>query len=855
MTILSKTKLFFNKLNERFSNPRLSQDAFDPGSVSLENLQTLLMISQTLTSQRNLDEVLGFLLGEIQKSLHIDCGVLMVEDDGYFRVRAHREFSASFAEKFKVPLGQGPVGQCYSLNQKLVLSRKDLSTLPEFEVFLRGENWQSLFITALTVQNQNLCVFLATSKKMDFFSEKMLNMMEPFLKILSVGIRNAQFVERMEKFSHRLEAEISSTTKELTLTNNRLIHRVRELKALYEIALTAGNHASLEEVFKIVSAKVQELFNLEHVGFFINLSPKEKFAGLSLQYPSFGLPKEVHEGWRIDSNNFAQGGPMTKTIFESFSSGTTKIFQVIPTSLKSEVPSCARVSDPKLLEKVVFHSLTVVPLESSQTNLGVMVLLDPMKNVSSSQTPEEFSKEQQRTLTLIANRIVAAIENIHLNLEIQKRLADLSALQEVNETLYANPIFEFDLAKIVKIILKSLSCDLCAFMFFDPSSAELVTRVSQSSLHTSGESAPSMPTPSERNASIQVFKEGKSQILNDVCPDNNALLHTKTGQKNCSLMLVPLKVEKEVIGVLKLGSREKSFFNRHHLRLAELIAARAAVVVQNAQLYEKIMRSNKELERLNRVKMEFVSMVSHELRTPLTALKGFVDIVMTEEAGSLNDQQKHFLEIAHGSIDRLSILISDLLDISRIESGQMKLEFVPLSLERVLRESFETYQAATETKKIAFSLEVKKKLPEIMADELRIKQVMDNLISNAMKFTPTGGNVKIVADDMGDFVLVSVADTGIGIKKEDQGKVFEKFYQVDSSLTRQVGGTGLGLAISKSIIEVHGGRIWVESEVGKGSTFRFLLPRMRKEMYKSNGKSSEKLPTGKRTDLKSKQGR
>jgi signal transduction histidine kinase len=305
--------------------------------------------------------------------------------------------------------------------------------------------------------------------------------------------------------------------------------------------------------------------------------------------------------------------------------------------------------------------------------------------------------------------------------------------------------------------------------------------------------------------------------------------HAEMKQNICSMMIVPLKVENEVMGVLRLGSREKSFFDQHHLRLAELIADRAAVIVQNARLYDKVLKANRELERLNRVKTEFVSMVSHELRTPVTAIKGFVDVVMNEEAGPLNSQQIKFLKIAHNSIDRLTILISDLLDISRIEAGQMKLEMHPISMVKILQDSAETYRATIEGKKIGFHVKIAEKLPEVLADESRIKQVIDNLLSNAMKFTSPDGSIKLLVEDMGDFVLVNVSDTGVGIKKENQEKIFDRFFQVDSSLTRQVGGTGLGLAISKSIIEMHGGRIWVESEEGKGSTFRFLLPRLREK--------------------------
>ena len=162
----------------------------------------------------------------------------------------------------------------------------------------------------------------------------------------------------------------------------------------------------------------------------------------------------------------------------------------------------------------------------------------------------------------------------------------------------------------------------------------------------------------------------------------------------------------------------------------------------------------------------------------------------------------------------------------------MKIELEPVSIEKLMQDCLETHRAGTEAKKISLELRLDRKIPMAIADESRVKQVIDNLISNAMKFTPENGSIKMSADDLGDFVLISVADSGVGIKKDDQEKIFSMFYQVDSSLTRKVGGTGLGLAISKSIIEMHGGRIWVESEAGQGSIFRFLLPRFRERKSK-----------------------
>lgn len=499
-------------------------------------------------------------------------------------------------------------------------------------------------------------------------------------------------------------------------------------------------------------------------------------------------------------------------------------------SLKKELS----LQDPSLIgfEEVVLGSIIAVPLKTAQRTLGVMVLSNPLKDSALLEMLEEgIADEKSRTLSLIAARIASSLESVLQNQEIQMRLGDLVTLQEIGEAFYATPVLEFVLSKIVKIMHKSLHCDVCTFLFYDPLRKLLVSHLpgtQDMSQMTSG-SAEGFSLD-ENNLSFTVFKEKKSRNVEDVDGPDTSLKLTRTEfeQSVNSMIIIPLKVENEMIGVLRLGSKKKAFFNAHHIRLGELIADRAAVIIQNALLYEKVLDANRELENLNKVKTEFVSVVSHELRTPVTAIKGFVDVVLSEEVGALNDHQKKFLNIAHNAVDRLTFLISDLLDISRIESGHLRLELLPVSMSQVLHDASEACRVSLEAKKIKLVLNIDKNLPHIQADSSRIRQVVDNLLSNAIKFSMTENcTIRLSADNMGDFLLISVQDTGVGIKKDDQEKIFEKFVQGDSSLTRQAGGTGLGLAICKAIIEMHGGRVWVESTPGKGSTFRFLLPRSR----------------------------
>ncbi len=240
--------------------------------------------------------------------------------------------------------------------------------------------------------------------------------------------------------------------------------------------------------------------------------------------------------------------------------------------------------------------------------------------------------------------------------------------------------------------------------------------------------------------------------------------------------------------------------------------------------YVKSLHDITAEKKIDQLKTEFVSTVSHELRTPLTSIKGYVDLLLEQEAGSINQTQREFLRIVKQNNDRLVTLINDLLDISKIESGRVHFKIKTQNLTEILTEVTDTFKMLANQKKQIFKLDISNNLPEIAADRDRLSQVVANLVSNAIKYTPTGGTIKVRAMQKDSRVEVRVTDNGMGISQEDQDSLFTKFFRVDSSLTREVGGTGLGLSICKTIIELHGGKIWVDSDFGKGSTFIFSIP-------------------------------
>ena len=287
-----------------------------------------------------------------------------------------------------------------------------------------------------------------------------------------------------------------------------------------------------------------------------------------------------------------------------------------------------------------------------------------------------------------------------------------------------------------------------------------------------------------------------------------------------SALVIPLLTNENVLGTITALRRGGRPFSADDQEVLTMFASQASIAVTNAILYER----TKELDRM---KSEFVAVVSHEVRTPLTSIKGSLELLGDERFHVLPPPQRELLSICQANAERLITLINDILDFSKLESSKLSLNFESFEIGKIVPEAVDHIRNLAAIKGVSIDVHMEGSAGVVEADPMRVAQVITNLLGNAIKFSPDKGKIEVWARGTDAEVVIDVKDFGKGISQRDLSRLFQRFAQLDSSTTRKAGGTGLGLVISKGIVEQHGGRIWVESAIGAGSTFSFALPRTR----------------------------
>jgi signal transduction histidine kinase len=449
-----------------------------------------------------------------------------------------------------------------------------------------------------------------------------------------------------------------------------------------------------------------------------------------------------------------------------------------------------------------------------------------------------FTDKQIQLVATFADQAAIAIENVRLFKEVQSRTGELTrsveqltALSEVSRAVSSTLDVETVLDTIVSRASQLAGAAGCSIYEYDGATEQFELRATH---NDDTEFVQALRAVSLRKGEGLMGRAAEMrepvQIPDITQPGayESSVRETLIRFGYHALLSVPLLREEQIIGSLSFNRKAPGEFSPDVVDALKTFAAQSALAIENARLFREIEDKSRQLEAASQHKSEFLANMSHELRTPLNAIIGFSEVLSERMFGELNEKQEEYLRDIYTSGQHLLSLINDILDLSKIEAGRMELELTSFDVPQAIANAVMLVRERAGRRGIAFHETIDERLGQITGDERKVKQVLLNLLSNAIKFTPEGGRIEVVAVPKDGLVEVSVSDTGVGIAPEDQKAVFEEFRQVGTA-EKKAEGTGLGLTLCRKFIELHGGRIWLQSQVGVGSTFTFTIPVRRDE--------------------------
>ena len=486
-------------------------------------------------------------------------------------------------------------------------------------------------------------------------------------------------------------------------------------------------------------------------------------------------------------------------------------------------------NDPRWIgEQVVegFQTTTVlaVPLIANNQTLGVLEVLNKKGR-------SIFTEEDANLLTTFAGQAAVAIDNARLfqmtDQQLSDRVDELEALERIDVELNRS----LDIKKVADLTMRwaisqsgATAGALGIITGEETPMLEIVSRYGYRDDDVP-EGATGSLWPLDRGIVSRVLRTRQADLAADVKIDPDYI----PGQRHAlSQITMPMMSGNEINALLILEKNTEPRLSLVDVAFVQRLAEHASIALVNAQLYVDLARANDS-------KSEFVSFVAHELKTPMTSIKGYTDLLLGRKIGDVNEQQESFLGTIKGNIDRMNTLVSDLNDVTKLQTNNFHMEFGPVDFRNVVMETLRPLEPQIEAKEQVVDMRLSENLPPILADQNRLIQVLTNMLSNAYKYTPEQGEIQIIAEavdnrwdpngkNTGPVLHVYVKDNGIGMSEEDLAKLFTPYFRSDNPDARNQPGTGLGLTITRGIVERHGGQIWVESELGKGTAFHFTVP-------------------------------
>jgi signal transduction histidine kinase/putative methionine-R-sulfoxide reductase with GAF domain len=475
-----------------------------------------------------------------------------------------------------------------------------------------------------------------------------------------------------------------------------------------------------------------------------------------------------------------------------------------------------------------FRTFLAVPMLKEQSVVGVINLW--------KMRVEPFTDQQIQLVQTFADEALIAIENARLFREIEEKSRELEALSRNMEQLYRlstamqEPLsLKEQLCRVLETATRIGLLDRIYVWAVSPEGDKLVNLAGAGFAEDESKQFEGFAVPLvEAGAMYRSLREGRPLLFDDKNPLPPDLYlkpqYLLKGLRTNRFLIIPMIARGETVGVFAGDNKPSGRpIARETVELLQTFASHGAVAIANARLFQTIEEKSRELEVASQHKSEFLANMSHELRTPLNAIIGFSEVLTERMFGELNEKQDEYLRDIYASGQHLLSLINDILDLSKIEAGRMELELADFHLPQAIENALVLVRERALRRGITLEQSIDRRLGQIQGDERKVKQVLLNLLSNALKFTPEGGRVNVQAVPRDAFVEVSVSDTGVGIAPGEQEAIFEEFRQVGTA-AKKVEGTGLGLTLSRRFVELHGGKIWVESYLGTGSTFTFTLP-------------------------------
>jgi signal transduction histidine kinase/CheY-like chemotaxis protein/uncharacterized protein YigA (DUF484 family) len=644
---------------------------------------------------------------------------------------------------------------------------------------LTRQNIRSMAVLPLWSSDKQLGVVLLQTSQQHTFTPKEIRTYPPLTGQMSTSVQNLLLFEETQ-------AALSET------------------ELLYKISSGIAKSKSMEELLMLVGENVlpEASDTLWLCTCTTNPQTKELETEIVGAYSS---NKEYQEsGIKLDPSVIS---------FVNFNSPEPKVFSEIG---NSDLPS----NTQGIFKNLGINSGAVFALQSGGNPVGLLI--------ASSKRAAELSPDDVHTLQIVTNSIAVALERQRLLFEAQKHALELQTAAEIARDTTSTLSLEILLNRIVNLLRERFGLYHVSIFLLDDTNEYAIIQESTGNIGQELKKRNFRLGVGTKSVIGNCTSTGETVIVNDASHHDlfypNPLLPDTQSELG-----IPLKISGKVIGALDLHAKESNAFTEEEVAILQILSDQISVAIDNAKAYAVSQQAVEEMRELDRVKSQFLANMSHELRTPLNSVIGFSRVILKGIDGPINDVQQQDITAIYNSGMHLLNMINEILDLSKIDAGKMELQIEEVNLADVINSAITNTSGLVKDKPIELIQKIPANLPTVKADEIRINQVLINLISNAVKFTEKG-SITIEASvskspEKEAEIMITVADTGIGIAPEDQTKLFQRFSQVDDSPTRKTGGTGLGLSICRSLVELHGGRIGLlSSQVGKGSVFYFTLP-------------------------------